>query len=189
MKISPLFTAENGSLVRIADGIKIDTFAVTVVPIENIVSGGADASEELTAVLLPWRTVELEPGIYNEEILAALRDYLKLLEAAGKYAFIIPVADRDLSDSDEADSFIQAAVHSARRIKDCVCVAGFAIPLEFLRKDGSSGITADSYTQQFIDELSVKHSQYIYFTDVSVVGQCGFDTGILRSQFVMYSLR
>lgn len=185
MKVSPLFKAENGFLVRISDGMKIDTSSVAVVPVEKIVSGNATVSEPLIAVTLPWSAVELEPGIYNEELLSALRGYLKILEAKGTVSFIIPTADDDFSDSDAADSCIQAAVHSARRIKDCACVIGFAVVAEFLRGGSSSG----SYMQRFIDEMNVKHSHYVYFADSAAVEQCGLDKERLKKQFVMYSLR
>lgn len=189
MKVSPLFTAENGFLVRIADGMKIDTSSVNVVPVEKIVSGETGAPELLTAVSLPWGTVELEPGVYNEEVLASLRGYLKALEPGGNCALIIFSAGRDISDSDAAGSFIQAAVHTARRIKDCACAAGFSVAPELLRKDSGGGTAEGSWTRRFMDEMSVKHPQYVYFADSEAAGRCGLDKEALRRQFVMYSLR
>jgi len=74
-----------------------------------------------------WSDVEPEPEAYNESYLADLRTALKNLEEEKKFVVIEPVVDKNYSD----EAFIAAMSHTARRIKDCVSVIGFAIPEKF----------------------------------------------------------
>lgn len=108
--------------------------------------------KSLKKIELPWSIVEMEPECYNEEFLAKLRDQLKNMETTKEFAIIVPVADKKIENSEDEESFVAACNHSARRIKDCISVVGFEIPKEI--KDMES----------FVDTLSKKHGQYIYFT-------------------------
>lgn len=121
------------------------------------------AAEQLQKIEILWSKVELEDEIYNEEFLASLRDDLKSLEVQGKFAVLVPVIDKPLENAEQIESFTNACNHTARRVKDCISVAGFEIPAEI------------SDFQDFIEILSKKHAQYVYFshnkeiTDSSIV--------------------
>lgn len=119
-------------------------------------AGGGIPPADLSSLLLinlPWTQVGCDETSYNEEFLAAFRDFLKALEEKGGYAAIIPVADRQPA-AGEAEDFIASFRHCARRIKDCASVAGFAVP------DGVPGVEA----APFMEELSAKHPQYVFFS-------------------------
>jgi len=117
----------------------------------------------LRRIEIPWTTVEMEDEVYNEEFLAVLRDQLKQMEAAKTFAVLVPIIDKPVSTELQTEYFINAFNHAARRVKDCESVAGFELPVELSDK------------QAFIDKLSIKHAQYVYFskeenvTDSSVV--------------------
>ena len=186
MKQNPLFRAEKNSLVRIEDNLAFSTSELNVVSLEKAASGTAEIP--VTAVTVPWHSVELEPGVYNEEILAALRTYLKKLEDNGRFAFIVPKSEESLSDADSAGSFISAMVHTARRIKDCESVIGFALPEQFIRNDGSAGISADGYSRWFINDMNVKHSHYVYFADDALMEQLHLDAESSFRGLVLYRM-
>ena len=121
------------------------------------------AAEQLQKIEILWSKVELEDEIYNEEFVASLRDDLKSLEVQGKFAVLVPIIDKPLENAEQIESFTNACNHTARRVKDCISVAGFEIPAEI------------SDFQDFIEILSKKHAQYVYFshnkeiTDSSIV--------------------
>lgn len=133
MKLDPIFTVKNKKLYKIADGSEVDTAT-------------------LKRIDIPWSTVELEDEAYNEEYLAGLRDQLKSMEAAGEYAVLVPVVDKSLETLEQEELFINAYNHTARRVKDCVSVAGLELPA--LLKDKGA----------FMETLAIKHAQYVYFT-------------------------
>ena len=133
MKLDPIFTVKNNKLYKIADGSEVDT-------------------STLKRITIPWTTVEIEDGAYNEEYLAGLRDQLKTMEEAGSFAVLVPVADKALESADQTEAFINAYNHTARRVKDCTSVAGFELIPEL------------KAPQDFIDALAVKHAQYVYFS-------------------------
>ena len=133
MKLEPIFTVKEKKLYRIADNSQVDT-------------------STLKRIDLPWSTVEMEAEAYNEEYLAQLRDQLKALEATGEFAVLVPVADKPLDTPEQEELFINAYNHTARRVKDCTCVAGFELPSQLKDK------------QAFMDTLAIKHAQYVYFT-------------------------
>ena len=108
--------------------------------------------DSLKKVELKWSELELEPESYNEELLANLRNDLKSMEETGEFAIIVPVIDKDVKDYEDQEAIIAAYNHAARRIKDATSVVGFEIPKEI--EDCSD----------FVDALSKKHEQYIYFT-------------------------
>ena len=95
-----------------------------------------------------WSDVEGNPEEYNEDFLAKLRDELKAMEEKGQFVFIEPLFDKEGG----AEQFTAAMKHTARRIKDCVSVIGFAIPEEIFEERAF-----------YIEELSAKHAQYCFF--------------------------
>ena len=101
---------------------------------------------------LAWSQLELEPEHYNEELLANLRNDLKAMEESGEFAIIVPVIDRAVEDYEDQEAIIAAYNHAARRIKDATSVVGFEIP------------AAIEDMNDFVEALSKKHAQYIYFT-------------------------
>ena len=133
MKLDPIFTVKNKKLYKIADDSQVDT-------------------STLKRIEIPWSTVEIEDEAYNEEYLAALREQLKGFDAAGIFAVLVPVADKTLETPEQEELFINAYNHTARRVKDCVSVAGLELAPQLKDK------------QAFMETLAVKHAQYVYFT-------------------------
>ena len=133
MKLEPIFTVKNSKLYKITDDTLVDT-------------------STLQRIDIPWSTVEIEEESYNEEYLAQLREQLKAMENAGKFAVLVHVADKALDTPEQEEAFINAFNHTARRVKDCVSVAGMELPPQLKDK------------QAFMDTLAIKHAQYVYFT-------------------------
>lgn len=133
MKLDPVFTVKENKLYKIADNSPVDP-------------------NSLKRVEIPWTTVEMEEESYNEEFLALLRDQLKHMEFTGQFAILVPVVDKELNTPEQEELFINAFNHTARRVKDCVSVAGFELPVELKNP------------QTFIDTLAIKHAQYVYFS-------------------------
>ena len=133
MKLDSIFTVKQNKLYKISDSSQVDT-------------------STLKRVEIPWSTVEIEDEVYNEEFLALLRDQLKKMEDAGIFAVLVPVIDKPLDNPEQTELFINAFNHTARRVKDCISVAGFELPSEL------------KTPQDFMDTLAIKHAQYVYFT-------------------------
>lgn len=186
MKFDPLVKVVENKLVKLSDGSEIGTENLNIVQIDGVDSALTPASGGITAVVCPWKKVEIEDGNYNEEILAKLRDFLKKIEAAGAFAFIVPQAQKSFSDADEADSFIKAMVHVARRIKDCTSVLGFAVAAELVEKDAGKKLDENSWSQWFINEMNVKHSHYVYFVGKSNVKKYGVLPVTASCELVLY---
>lgn len=117
--------------------------------------GGDAVNTDGMAKSVAWSQVEPEAEAYDEAFLAALREELKALEDDGKFVYIDALFDKE----GDAASFTAAMKHCARRIKDCVSVAGFSIP-QALAKDG---FAEGSPAADYIAELSQKHGQYVFF--------------------------
>ena len=185
MKFDPLFKSEKNRLVKIENNKTFNTEKLHLIYGENISSAELPAEQsELAGIQIKWSAVELQPGVYNEEYLAVLRDYLKILEQHGRFAFIIPQTVKELPDSDTVQSYIDAMVHCARRIKDCTSVIGFAVPAELLAKDSDLG--PNSYAQWFVNEMNVKHGHYVYFVDSSVISEKKLEQAVQTSDFILY---
>jgi len=118
--------------------------------------GGEEVSPAGMEKAVKWSSVEAGAEEYDEAFLADLRDQLKNLEAQKKFVYILPEMDKDAP----VDQFIAAMKHTARRIKDCVSVAGFAIPQALSQEDSAT----------YMEELSQKHAQYVYFSNNPVDG-------------------
>ena len=134
MKLDPLFYVKSNQLYKISDNSAADLSSIQKFQIK-------------------WSEVELDDENYNEEFLAQLRDKLKSLDNVGKFAIIVPVADKPLETPEQEETFTAAFNHCARRIKDCVSVVGFELESKLKNPDS------------FIEALSVKHAQYVYFTN------------------------
>lgn len=140
MKLEAVFTINNNKLIKIADNSEFNTTT-------------------LIQETINWSTIEMEDEIYNEEYLADLRNKLKSYDEQGKFAVLVPVVDKPLETPEQKELFINAYNHAARRIKDCVSVAGFVFP-EVTLSDAA-------FLQDFMDTLAIKHAQYVYFVSKS----------------------
>lgn len=161
MKLEALFKSEKNTLFTI-DGREISTENLAVFAADSLNEKAALPDAELCIVETPWAFVGKDEESYNEEGLASLRDWLKLLEENKKFAVIKPVSETGL-DAAQKEALTASMKHCARRIKDCVSVAGFAIPAE-CSDDGSKSF--------FVEELSQKHAQYVYFSaDAAVLAE------------------
>ncbi len=141
MKLDPIFTVKENKLYKISDNSAVDT-------------------ERLKKIEIKWSQVELAEESYNEEYLAQLREELKAMDDAGTFALLVPIVDKPLENADQLELFINAFNHTARRVKDCVSVAGFVLPEEITTKGFSEGTPA----ADFMETLAIKHAQYVYFT-------------------------
>lgn len=117
--------------------------------------GGEEVPATGMEKALKWSEVEAGPEEYDEAFLASFRDELKSLEEKSSFVFIEPQIDKDAP----IDQFIAAMKHTARRIKDCTSVVGFAIPVQMTRDEAAA----------YIEELSQKHAQYVYFSKDGVL--------------------
>ncbi len=155
MKLEARFTSHDNKLYKL-DGSPFEVSSIVtdsssyLADSENAVkSAPGDCA---TLLMVTWASIGFDEESYNESFLAELRDVLKALEEAGKYAVILPSAEDEVLSEEQKEAFIAGCKHCARRIKDASSVIGFAIP-----KD----VNADF----FIEELSAKHKHYIYFSN------------------------
>lgn len=188
MKFEPKVISKNNKLYRLSDDKELSLLKLNVIDAGNasVETPVASDKETVTAVKITWKQVELSDGNYNEELLAALRDFLKKLEEAGQFAFILPDAEKSFDDADQADSFIKAMVHAARRIKDAESVVGFAIAGALLEKDKGSSLDENSWTQWFVNEMNVKHGHYVYFADSNEIQNNDLGAIISNTDYILY---
>ena len=160
MKIDAQFESKNGKLYALKTGAEADTGAL--IPFDSGVLSGAsseiaeteaqrfsDNSGKILAVYVPHRAIEISENMYDEMYLAVLRVFLKSIEAYGAYAIVVPISDCG------AERLTQAMCHTARRIKDCASVIGFALP----------DALTESEATTFTDAMSAKHAHYVYFSN------------------------
>ncbi len=140
MKLDPIFIVKENTLYKIEDNSSVDI-------------------SSLQRIEIKWSQVELTDEAYNEEYLALLRDQLKAMENMGQFAILVPVVDKPLETPEQIEFFINAYNHTARRVKDCVSVAGFELPVPLTEK----GFTPGTPAADFIETLAIKHAQYVYF--------------------------
>lgn len=160
MKLEPLFKVENNKLVKLSDNSIVDI-------------------DSLQKIEIKWSVVELEPECYNEEFLANLREQLKTNDDIGKFVILVPIADKTLSTAEDFELFVNAFNHTARRIKDCICVAGIELPQQII----SEGFAADSKAQCFMETLAIKHAQYVYFSKADSINS---QTSVPSDKIVLY---
>ncbi|NLC93985.1 MAG: hypothetical protein GX677_11165 [Treponema sp.] len=177
MKLESVFYIQKNKLIKKAND--------EIVNLENINSYSFDEiSKNITGdnfliINLPWSQVELEDEVYNEELLALLRDTLKKMEEVNHFAIILPVIDKNFETPEQISSFINAFNHTARRIKDCVSMVGYEFPEELV-KDGLNSLTED-----FIQTLAKKHEQYIYFLNLQNINKFNLQEKITNSDIVI----
>ena len=160
MKLDARFESKNGKLYALKTGAEADTGALILFD-SGVLSGASseiaeteaqrfsDNSGKILAVYVPHRAVEISENMYDEMYLAALRVFLKSIEAYGAYAIVVPISDCG------AERLTQAMCHTARRIKDCASVIGFALP----------DTLTESEATTFTDAMSAKHAHYVYFSN------------------------
>lgn len=155
MKLEALFTVKQNKLFLAKDDSAVNPDDFEKIPVK-------------------WSQVELDDEVYNEELLAKLRDNLKALEAQNKFAILIPEIDKAFETSDQKEAFINAMNHTARRVKDCISVAGFELPAKLLEA---------KIQDDFIETLAKKHAQYVYFA-----GKSDADTFNLTENLSSYNV-
>jgi hypothetical protein len=188
MNLEPFFILKNGKLYSKTDGSEL--LLDSVRRLELAVVAGTEMSSDavktmisqfiaqkvaVVVVSVPWSLIELSDGNYNEGILAGFRLFLKKLEASPVFVIIAPRCDdascvrplyrNGMFEHETAEAFIGAVTHTARRVKDCTAVIGFALPPELLVSE------AGSTASLFIEALSVKHRQYFYFAEKTEAGE------------------
>ena len=163
MKLEPVFKVHNNKVFFIADQKEVDFTVFKMISIS-------------------WAQVEIDDEVYNEEFLAKLRDDLKLMESKNEFAILVPQVDKTFESSVQKEAFINTMNHTARRVKDCVSVAGFALPSQLL----AAGLGEGSDVQNFIDVISKKHAQYIYFASKSDVTAFNLTEKASESDIVLY---
>lgn len=163
MKLEPVFTVKNNKLIKIADDSLVDI-------------------SSLKKIEIKWSTVEMEDEAYNEEYLASLREELKTLDNQNIFAILIPVTDKPLETPEQVELFINAYNHTARRIKDCVSVAGYELPSALLK----FGLEADSAVKNFMDTIAIKHAQYVNFAKSEDVNNYNLAENMQNEAIVIY---
>ena len=152
MKLEPLFTSKENSLFAI-DGNVVSMQGSTVIQAKGLCASSPvpECNKRPLLVQIFWEDIGMDESSYNEEFLACLRDFLKVLDEQNIFAVIVPCTKKTSLSQAEKDNFTASCKHCARRIKDCRSVIGFAIPEQV-------------DTTCFMDELSQKHAHYIYFS-------------------------
>lgn len=158
MKLEALFKSQNNKLVQLSNEAEISLDGIPTYKAADIHTAIINA--DFFAVEIPWSTVELDDGIYNEEFLAELRDFLKKAESRNQFGFIIPLIDKNYISADEMEAYINAFNHTARRIKDCVSLIGISLPSKVIEANQSV---------EFMETLAIKHAQYLYFVEKSLL--------------------
>ena len=205
MKIEAKFESKNNRLYRKADNSEVSLTSLMRMEAAVICGKELEAgalkkmTSELTAtknktlcVYLPWFLVEKTPESYNEEILAYLRDFLKEIEEGGLNTIIVPQLESDSCpvelvsngqlNPQATEYFIAAMKHTARRIKDCQSVLGFAIPPELM----IGGLSEDSPIKMYMEELSQKHEHYVYFAKKADLENANLLSQVEKTDIVLY---
>lgn len=156
MKLEPLFFIKQNNLYKIQTQEKVELSNFQTVSYQEFTQN--PLSKEFIKIDINWSSIELEDEVYNEELLAQLRDNLKKLDENNHFAIINPIVDKQISSYDDADLFINACNHMARRIKDCESVIGLELPDQIFAQEAAA---------DFMDTLSKKHANYVYFANNS----------------------
>ena len=156
MKLEPLFFIKQNNLYKIQTQEKVELSNFQTVSYQEFTQN--PLSNEFVKIDINWFAIELDDEVYNEELLAQLRDNLKKLDENNHFAIINPIADKQISSYDDADLFINACNHMARRIKDCESVIGLELPDQIFAQDSAA---------DFMDTLSKKHANYVFFANKS----------------------
>ncbi|MGN0740364.1 MAG: hypothetical protein ACI4LX_09370 [Treponema sp.] len=166
MKLQPLFTVKANELYTI-DENNGKPLNPEFTDISDLQSKPDLPSGSFYRVIIEQKVIEPETECYDEAFLASLRDFLKQLEENGQFAVLHIVPGKSeqekdrISNSSADDESVQmyaaCVKHTARRVKDCASVAGIELCSEFIAENAESKIAF------LIDELKVKHAQYVYF--------------------------
>ena len=156
MKLEPLFFIKQNNLYKIQTQEKVELSNFQTVSYQEFTQN--PLSNEFIKIDINWSAIELDDEVYNEELLAQLRDNLKKLDEKNHFAIINPIADKQISSYDDADLFINACNHMARRIKDCESVIGLELPDQIFAQEAAA---------DFMDTLSKKHANYVFFANNS----------------------
>ena len=156
MKLEPLFFIKQNNLYKIQTQEKVELSNFQTVSYQEFTQN--PLSNDFVKIDINWSSIELEDEVYNEELLAQLRDNLKKLDENNHFAIINPIADKQISSYDDADLFINACNHMARRVKDCESVIGLELPDQIFAQEAAA---------DFMDTLSKKHANYVFFTNNS----------------------
>jgi hypothetical protein len=156
MKLEPLFFIKQNNLYKIQTQEKVELSKFQTISYQEFTQN--PLSNEFVKIDINWSAIELEDEVYNEELLAQLRDNLKKLDENNHFAIINPIADKQISSYDDADLFINACNHMARRIKDCESVIGLELPDQIFAQEAAA---------DFMDTLSKKHANYVFFANNS----------------------
>jgi hypothetical protein len=156
MKLEPLFFIKQNNLYKIQTQEKVELSNFQNVSYQEFTQN--PLSNEFVKIDINWSAIELDDEVYNEELLAQLRDNLKKLDENNHFAIINPIADKQISSYDDADLFINACNHMARRIKDCESVIGLELPDQIFAQEAAA---------DFMDTLSKKHANYVFFANNS----------------------
>lgn len=144
----------------------------------NVCDSSALDENKVVEFEVEQSVVELGDEVYNEEMLAELREELKKLEATGQYAWIKIISDKALDSADELDTFINTYNHTARRIKDCENVIGFMLSENLLSK-GMDAVT------DFCEVIAKKHAQYIHMAEKTVSDRLNLTDALIASAILV----
>jgi len=161
MKLDPIFEVKNNSLFLIADGSAVNPSSFSFVDFNQ-------------------SDIELDEEVYNEETLAAWREDFLAKEEKGEFVVLAPHTSMDLSNALNFERFCNTCNHSARRVKDCKCVAGFVFDEYFLSADAEKRIA------EFIELLSKKHAQYVYMASKEIIEKLNLLELMQKSAIVLY---
>ena len=95
MKLEPLFTSKDNSLFSI-DGTAVSTENCTPLSAKDLTASSPVPADNKCPLLvnISWEEIGLDDQSYNEELLANLRDYLKVLDEENRFAIIVPEAGK-----------------------------------------------------------------------------------------------
>ena len=157
------YSAETGKLKK-ADGTIYSIIENIVIKNKNEfqnLSEDSLSTEILYNVTFPAEFAGNEQDGFDECFLAELRNFLKLLEPEEKTVIINLQCNENLKNNKELT--LELFYHIARRIKDCVSVAGFTLP-DFPPAAESAAMQENlSFPQKVIETLQKKHPEYVYF--------------------------
>ena len=134
MKAKPLYSysagrltdAEGNAVVASPAQLRIDDFAAGLA--EAGMAALAEKGANLILMRLSLDMIAPESDAFNEAALSRLREVLKKAEEKRVAAVIAMECAGEAKPSDASEPFIGAAEHTARRLKDCSSLIGFAAP-------------------------------------------------------------
>lgn len=182
MKLDPVFSVKDNSLYFV-DGkpVLFSDSARKEMDMKEFIELADLSAADFFVVKVNHSEIELDDDVYNEEILASFREKLLVCDEQNKYVVIHPVSDKDLSSAVNLESFNNTFNHTARRVKDCVSVAGFILPENLL----SAGEKL-SAVNDFMAVIAKKHAQYVYFASADEVSKASASDGLKELPVVIF---